>query len=250
MKFAVVAAIALTLAATSFAHAAAVKESFSKVGKFAATGRLTLENVNGDVTIRTWDRPEIQIDGEKSAKTAEDLKAIELTIDLTDNHAGIRVRLPKRRGWFGQPIDGRVTFTITLPATASVDGVKTVNSSVFADGLRGTAHIETVNGRIHAEHLAGPAVFRTVNGGLKAQFDVVADQSIALHSVNGSVEVAIPADANAKLSASVVNGGINCDFPTEVKGRFVAKSLRGPIGTGAASLNAETVNGSVRIRKL
>src|SRR5436305_1994744 len=87
-----------------------VKEPFSQKASFSPTGKITLENINGEVDVHTWDRNEILIEGEKSAKTDEELKLIDLTIDLKESNAAIKVRLPKREGFFSNNIRASVSF--------------------------------------------------------------------------------------------------------------------------------------------
>lgn len=254
MKLPILALLALTLASAVFVQADdhRYKEPFSEAGPFSSTGKITLENVNGDIDIATWDKNEILIEGEKSARTEEELKLIELTIDRSDSRTDIKVKLPKRRsGMFGNnSIRGGVRFKLTVPASATLERIRTVNSSISIDGVRGEVDAESVNGRIRARDLAGSTRLKSVNGGLNARFAVVAaDQELSFDTVNGSVEVVLPADAGVQLRSSVVNGHIDCEFPLEIQGSKGRKRLAGKIGDGRASLKAKSVNGSIRIKK-
>jgi DUF4097 and DUF4098 domain-containing protein YvlB len=254
MKLRLFAILATSLVAAAYSHADdySFRESFKKSCAFSATGSVTLENVNGDVEIRTWDKNEILIEGEKSAKTEEELKAVDLTIDLSDSRAAIKVRLPKRSGsWFsGNTIRASVRFTLTVPATAALDRIATVNSSVSVEGARGDAHVETVNGSIHAVGLGGSARLKTVNGQIEATFtSVAAGQEFSLETVNGTITVELPKDAGIALRTSVVNGHVDCEFPLTLTKSSGRHNLSGTIGDGRASLKAETVNGSIRIEE-
>jgi hypothetical protein len=247
-----IALLALVVAALARADDYSCQEAFSQTAPFNATGSLSLANVNGRVEIRTWDKNQILVEGEKSAKTDEELKQIELTIDLTDKHAGIKVHLPKRSGawFFGNTIRASVRFTITVPATASIERLQTVNSEVTIAGLRGAVEAESVNGDIHATGLGGDAHFATVNGAIKADFGAVAPhQELSFKTVNGSVTVGLPKDAGVALRGSVVNGHISCDFPLELGESGHGRHLSGTIGDGRASLRAETVNGNIAFKQ-
>ena len=253
LRLAVTAALVLVAATLARADAYSFKEPFSQTAPFAATGSLSLENVNGNVEIRTWDKNQILIEGEKSAKTDEELKQIELTIDLTDTHARIKAHLPKRSGgwwFFGNTIRASVRFTITVPATASIERLQTVNSGVTIAGLRGSVEAELVNGKIHATGLSGDVRLTTVNGAIDASFAAIApQQKLSFNTVNGSITVGLPKDAGVKLQGSVVNGRINCDFPLELGQHASGRNLSGTIGDGRATLRAETVNGSIAIQE-
>jgi DUF4097 and DUF4098 domain-containing protein YvlB len=254
MKLRLFIALVTSLGAVVLARADdySFKEPFTRTGAFSATGSVTLENVNGNVEIRTWDKNEILIEGEKSAQTEEELKAIDLTMDVSESRAAIKVRLPKRSGswFFGNTIRASVRFTLTVPTAAALDRIATVNSSVSVDGARGKAQVETVNGSIHAADLGGSARLRTVNGQINATFtSIVAGQEFSMETVNGSVTVVLPKDAGVALRTSVVNGHVDCDFPLTLTKSSGRRNLSGTIGDGRASLKAETVNGSIHIEQ-
>ncbi|WP_146180205.1 DUF4097 family beta strand repeat-containing protein [Opitutus sp. ER46] len=228
------------------------KQSINETHPFQADGTLSLHNVNGEVTVRTWDRNEIQITGERSAKTEEELALIELKIDPRPERVAIDVKLPKRKkGWFGGgEIRANVEFTITVPVGARLDAVSTVNGTVNIQGVRGRVHASTVNGAVKAVDIAGDVSLSTVNGGINAQLAALqADGEVEAECVNGGVTLKLPANASAKIDASVVNGGIDCDFPVQVNGKIGGRRLNGVIGDGATKVKARTVNGGVRIER-
>jgi DUF4097 and DUF4098 domain-containing protein YvlB len=246
------------LAVLFFAHSLAraedyqFKEPFTRSGAFSATGEITLENVNGSVEVRTWDKNEILIEGEKSARTEDELNRIDLKIEVSESRATIKVRLPKRTDSFFSSgnIRAAVRFTLTVPATAALAKISTVNSSVSIEGARGRVNASSVNGGVRANGLAGPAKLETVNGAINARFDSVAErQELSFKTVNGQIMVSLPKDAGVQLHGSVVNGSIKCDFPLELGQKDKkARSLSGKIGDGRASLEAETVNGSIHLQ--
>lgn len=252
MKLHVLAVTLLAFAAASARADYSHKEPFTKTAPFLANGTLSLENVNGDVEIRAWDKNEIRIDGEKSAETEEELKRIELTMDVSEAHAGIKVHLPKRSGgWFGgNTIRANVHFTITLPAGASIEKLQVVNSGVKIDGVHGNVRAESVNGTIKAAGLAGDVHLETVNGSIRAEFATVKGaQKLAFETVNGSIHVRVPANTGASVHAETVNGHISTDFPLTVNGHWIGRNLKGTIGDGQASIKAQTVNGGINLER-
>ena len=253
MKLRLISLSVLALALSVFLHAEnySSRETFTRTGAFSPTGKITLDNTNGEVVVRTWDRNEILIEGEKSAKTDEELKLIELNMDLTESKAAIKVHLPKRGGFFsGGNIRASVSFKITLPATAVIEKIDVVNASVDIKGIRGSVNAESVNGRIRAHDLGGNVRLGTVNGEIDAAVSTVAaGQKLSFHTVNGSILVVLPEDTGAEFHSSVVNGSIDCDFPVGLRGKISGRNVSGKIGDGRASLEAESVNGSIRLKK-
>ena len=254
MKTHLLALSALALFSTGIARAESYpfKDVVTRHATFESDGQVVLENVNGDVDLRTWDKNEISIEAEKSAKTEEELERIDLQIDLSESKAVIRVKLPKRSGGFfgGGTIRAAVRFKVMVPATVAIERLSVVNATVKLDGVRGALKASSVNGRVQAINLGGSAEIETVNGPIDVSFSTLgAQQNISCETVNGPITVRLPADAGVQLEASVVNGGIKCDFPLELGGDKGRRSLSGKIGDGRAELDIETVNGSIHIEK-
>ena len=252
LRILTVSILGLLSVSPMWAESYSSKESFHRSSAFEANGEVSLENINGDIDVRTWDKNEILIEGEKSAKTDEELKRIDLVMEVSPARAMIRVKLPKRSGgmFSGNTIRAAVRFQITVPRNAVLSKISTVNSSVRIDGASGSVHATSVNGGVKAEHLGGNAHLETVNGTVAATFDrIVPQQKLSLESVNGRVNVKLPADAGVQFKASVVNGHVDCDFPIESASTKRRKNLSGKIGDGRASLEVTTVNGSVHIER-
>lgn len=250
LRFVALAVLVFSIAALTRADNYDSKETFIRTGAFDVNGRISLENVSGDVDIRTWGKNEILIEGEKSAKTDEELKLIGLKIELSGSEATIKVHLPKRPGGFfaNNNIRAAVRFKLTVPTTAVLEKIASVNSTVTIDGIRGAVKASTVNGGIHTTDLGGAARLATVNGSIRASFNTVASgQEISCETVNGQIHVTLPKDAGFELHGSTVNGGVDCDFPFVAGKKRHGHSLSGKIGDGRASLEVETVNGGIHI---
>jgi DUF4097 and DUF4098 domain-containing protein YvlB len=145
--------------------------------------------------------------------------------------------------------DVDVHFTVKVPRGVSFTA-RTVNGDVEATGLDGDAKATTVNGSIRLS-TSGRAEAQTVNGSIRAdagRADWTGER--AFKTVNGSITLTLPASTAAEVHASTVNGEIETDFPLTVTGRFSRRSLSGTIGGGGGrSLELETVNGGIRLRK-
>jgi len=242
--------VALLGVVTARADDYACKEPFSQTHAFSPTGTVRLDNINGHVEVRAWDRNEILVEGEKSATSQEVLNRIKVEITITDDQAEITVHLPKRREeWFNgdENIRTRVTFRVSVPATARIAKVTCVNSGITIDGMRGPVTADSVNGGITAHGLGGDVHLHSVNGSVSAEFaSIVAGQKLALDTVNGGIKIQLPRDAGLSVHCSVVNGGIDCALPLtdENKGH---RRLTGTIGDGRATLKAGSMNGGIRI---
>lgn len=243
--FAALLALALPLTAAALQ----MTEDSTFTHPLSAGGRVSLENVNGDVTIEAWDQDEVKIEAVKRGRSQEALDAAEIEIEARGEsiHIETRYKRQERRGREAASVD----YTVYVPRSAELDEIDLVNGSLTIEGVDGDVAASTVNGRVRASGLTGNASISTVNGGLEVAFaELDADRSIELSSVNGSLELAMPGHADVDVDASTVHGRIRNDFGLEVdRSEFVGRKLRGSVGRGGARIELSNVNGSIDIRQ-
>jgi DUF4097 and DUF4098 domain-containing protein YvlB len=244
--FAVAAlAAAVVLVFTVSDSAAKVYETIDQTIDFNSGGRFTIENVNGSITIETWDQEQVRIEAEKTASSQEALDDIEVEISGSGGEVNVRTHFPRhnRRG------ESRaVEYHITLPVEADID-VETVNGKVEIYGVRGRQmKAETTNGSVEVEDIAGESDISTTNGSIKARYTDVFPGSYHFSTTNGSVTLDLPPGAGGELDARTVNGSITTDFPATVRS-LSKRHLQGTFGGGGGFFEISTVNGSVRIRE-
>jgi hypothetical protein len=144
--------------------------------------------------------------------------------------------------------DVTVDFTVRVPAGIRFSG-RTVNGDVTAESMTGPVAIRTVNGDVEFSTSSyGEA--HTVNGSIRGSMGSTGwNDALTFKSVNGSVQVTLPGDASTDVKVTTVNGSISTAFPISVSGRVDPRRLSGTIGSGGRSLEIETVNGSVTLRR-
>jgi hypothetical protein len=237
-------------------------EEFHQTYPLSATGRISLNNIDGAVHITAWDRNEVKVDAVKSANEKERLDETKIEINAGNDYVEIETKYSDgdltfnhdrwghswgRNGW-NNPAS--VEYTLTVPRNASLDEIELVNGPLDIEGVSGEVHASCVNGHLHAHGLQGRAELSSVNGRLEAQFDRVGDSSIELSSVNGALEVTLPSDVKARLEASTVSGGIEDDFGMHVRHhQFVGHSLAAELGGGGTRIELSNVNGRIEIHR-
>jgi hypothetical protein len=245
---------ALLLAAAVFVATAAsgrVTESFSRTYPLTPGGTVSLSNLNGSVEIIGWDRAEISIEAEKSARNEEVLKRIEILVDAESDRIVIKTRHGKSTdSWWGvrKSEGGSVRYKLHVPAELARLKVDVMNANVTAANVRGDVKIATMNGRIVASGLTGNAKFDTMNGSIEAKFDRLgAGQKVSLDSMNGSCTIDVPTDASARIVASTMNGRVRSDVPVKLE-KSSRRTLRGAIGAGEGRIELDSMNGSLTVR--
>lgn len=242
---AVFAALIAMILAPSAQAATAVTEEFHKTVPLSANGRVSLENINGDVEITGWERSEIQIDAVKSARDEQRLHEATIEVVGDNDSVSIRTRYPEGRT-NNEPAS--VHYTLRVPAGAHLDKISLVNGSLAVSQVLGDVSAHLVNGTLKARDLSGQANLSTVNGSNNVEFRSLNNVSkVKVSSVNGSINLMLPASPNAEISASTVNGGLSCDFPMQVQSGLVGRHLSGTLGSGGTRIELSNVNGTTHI---
>ena len=218
-------------------------------------GRISLENINGNVEVTGQPGNTVEITALKKAGTEEYLEQLEIIIEDSPSAIHIETDHPDSgiKGMFnwGRDSSGSVRFTLRVPETADLDAIESVNGNVTISGVGGLVRAETVNGDVKVSDLRGNAMLETVNGEIDASFDkFAAGQKANCETVNGRVVVNLPEDADVSVTAETINGGIDGgDFGLKVDKGFVGRDMEGDIGNGGGRLALGTVNGAIKVRK-
>lgn len=249
----------MLLAAT--AGAAELSETIDRTFDVSAGANVVLSNVNGRITIGSWDQPRVRVIARKEVDGDRDeLKQAlaELRVEMQPRAGGLVVttHYPKDdRGiasifdWLsGDHVDAQVRYDVTVPRTMNVD-VTNTNGGIHLSEVSGKLELDTTNGRIEVTRCAGSLDASTTNGSIKAELVRIAKgQPLSFETTNGRIEVAVPANAGADVDASTTNGSISSDLPVTTT-RTSNNSLRGTINGGGTSLRLRTTNGGITIRK-
>ena len=246
------AVFALTLAAAPLALADVTEELTFNYG-LDHGGRISLENINGDVTVTGGPGTEVEIHALKKAGSQEYLDGIEINIEHTGDRLRIEVDHPDSSIFrWGRSQSGSVRFTLRVPENANLDGIESVNGDLRISGVSGSVKASTVNGRIEASDLRSDAKIETVNGSVEASFAEFGDhQRAECETVNGRLVVNLPGSADARISAETINGGIDgSDFGLKANKGFIGRDLDGSVGNGGGRVSLSTVNGAIKIKSM
>lgn len=233
-----------------------LRAEFHQTYPFSATGRVSVENLNGEVRIAVWDRNDVQVDAVKRAFKQERLDEAKIEINAGSEAIRIRTDYPDWDQRFTDDERGRaknpaiVDYSITVPRKARLESIDLVNGALEINGVEGDVKASSINGRVVARGLLGVAKLSTVNGGLEATFaSLDTSRPVSLNSVNGPLTLVIPSDANAIVKAGTVHGAISNDFGIQVHhGDYVGHELYGQIGQGGPTIKLSNVNGPIRIK--
>jgi DUF4097 and DUF4098 domain-containing protein YvlB len=229
-------------------------EEFHQNYPLSATGRVSIENINGGVHINVWDQNEVKVDAVKRGRQREGLDEVKIEVVNTADSVRIKTQYPDQT--FNEQGSrhynpASVEYTLTIPRKAQLDSAQLINGSLDIEGAEGDVKADCVNGRIKANGLMGEVRLSTVNGGIEATILRLNDaRGVTLNSVNGTIDLIMPANASAQIKANTIHGAITNDFGLQVNdGQYVGHDLSGQIGSGGPRVRLNNVNGPISIKR-
>lgn len=227
-------------------------EKFEQTYPLNAGGKVSVSNINGSITVETWDKNEVKLEYVKTADDREALADIIVRIEAQPNSFNVETDYGslfrnQRKGYRRSDVE----YRLTVPRNAVLNEIEAVNGSVKITGASNMTKASAVNGEVRAINLRGTANLSTVNGTVVADFDQLQTGGrVSLNTVNGTVELMIPSDASATIKADTVNGKISNDFGLPVrKGEYVGSDLYGKVGGGDVQIRLNSVNGELAVRR-
>lgn len=218
------------------------QREFRQTYPLSANGRITLQNLYGDVRITAWDRNEVLVEAIKRAPDIRQIEDARIVVEPSDGMLSIRTQ------YAGSDVNrpASVEYRITVPRSASLQNIKLVNGGLSISGVTGPVKASSVNGNIHADRLEGQAELSTVNGYLEAAFDRLnRSNPISLTSVNGPIKLSIPCAGQVTLVARNTSGGIDSDVGNVW---HASSGHRLVVKHGGPTIHLENVNGGISIR--
>lgn len=261
IKKSTVLVILLLVMTFALSYAGIIRKEFEKSYPVKSGGQVVLSNVNGEVQVLSWEKPEVKIQakikvtGASQRELEEFIKHVEIKVDQGNNYLKIASKYPERgdgSGLFDWLFGDRkpevnIDYLLNIPKKTDLE-IKTVNGNIVVQTIDGNINLKSTNGRIDAEDLRGSIEARTVNGTIGIDvLDLSASESISFSTVNGSIDLRLPAEIKATVDASCVNGDIETDFPLTISGKYVGKKVQGEINGGGAAISLKTVNGSIQL---
>ncbi len=277
--------ITLGLSASS-AIAYTHEEVFQKTVPAADISKLSVRNLNGNISVQPWDRPEIQIEAKKRVnhssqeKAEEYARKIEIAVETKEGTVEVRTVLPGQKDdwdwveglfsldWLfeGHLRGTAVSYAISAPRRMDTElmstnggvqigamegraDLRTTNGILKAEGAKGELKGRTTNGAISLSGLAGGCDASTTNGKITVEFLSLGGQGCELRTTNGGIRVTLPENVRADLEAATTNGTITSELPLSLQGEISKRRMEGKINGGGPPLRLRTTNGSISIVK-
>jgi hypothetical protein len=241
---------------------------------------------SGDSTIRVKIKKEVR---SINARRTERLLR-ETTVDFSQsgNFLVIRIRYPRRRGfffWIGDFHRVKVTSEVFLPENSRlkadlVDGevrgsglkgkmnLKTVDGDIRLSQIQGAIQAKTTDGRIDLKDIGGRVQAETVDGRMAVAGALrelrlksidgnirvdcsstsVMEKEWEIRTTDGDVDILLPGNFSADLSLQTGDGRILTEIPAAVTKETSKKRLEGKLNGGGYLFSIRTGDGQISLR--
>lgn len=257
----VIAAFCSFLACTQFYEK--FEEDFEQELPFSSKGEITLQNINGTVSVSSWPEEKVKIIAHKIVRARTRIRAEhymkDFKIDIQHNMKSIEIVADHPAGlsggnlwnliFSGSHASYSVNYEIIVPQYTSLD-LSTTNGKVEVANVTGKIDARSTNGQLNLIGVSGNIFAKTTNGSIRAEvLAFLEDSQLELRTTNGKITVQLPQNIHADIFAQTTNGSIHTDLPIETSRGFIGNKLKGKIGNGGGEIELHTTNGSISIQK-
>lgn len=240
----------------------------------AAAPRLVIDNIWGNVRVRTGTAREITVtvDEKRSAPNEElfELSKQTIFLDVQADAGGVAMVVGKpddtMRPRINRCRECRVDyqFEVTVPPGTQIDVSTVTDGSIDVAGAGGSVSASNVNGPVAVTDLQECAQIESINGAVDVSFTRAPSRECSIKTINGDITLTVPGGAGLDAALNLMQGKVVSELdleplalPAKVEqkqqdGRFVyhieqAAGIR--LGKGGPTFSIESLNGDLRIRK-
>ena len=231
---------------------AKINEEIEKSFSVSPSSDFILNNINGAVTINSWQESNIKVQAVITAPSQDSRDNVVVEMNQHGNRVMVNTDYKDKAYRQRNESAAKVDYQVWLPSKTNLSDIELVNGALVIKGVAGEIDAAVVNGSINASGLSNNSDISSVNGSVNVSYQSSLKEvsNIDLETVNGSIKLFLPEGINADVNADTMHGGIKTSFGlTATKNSFSGRNLRGEIGSGGTKIDLESINGSIKVLK-
>lgn len=253
-----------------------------------ANARLYLKNDAGRIEVTAWDRNELRVQAEHGSRDEirierrDGVVRVEARRRMGRPIVDYKLTVPASMSLQVGGVHAEVVVTgvrgdiqaesveggITIRGGGGAMTVSSVEGDIIIDGARGRVRVNGVDGDVRIRNVVGDVTVETIDGDLTldgidaANVDAsTVDGDILyvgtikdggryrLTSHDGDVVLQVAAGINASISVATFDGDFESDFPIQLDRTEAGRRFRFVLGSGSASVELESFDGAIRLRR-
>lgn len=253
--------LAATALAGCSAATAETREQTTETIALTDASDLTVTNLNGAVTVTTWDENAVELTVLKRSLFGRDqFDRVVVESAVTDGTLAVDVAYTADSA----PPRVAVDLDVRVPESLVVSQVGTTNGTVDVTGTTGDGSFSSQNGTVTVTDVDGFVTLtsnngtvestgctgidgaRTANGTVDIEL-LALRQDVDVSAANGSIEVAVPPALDADVELSAANGTVDVEGVELTDVDRTTRRLTGRLGEGGYRLRLSVANGSAEL---
>lgn len=225
------------------------KAELHRTLSFSAGGTISLENTNGDIEIRGWEREEVEIWVEQERGLpprsvrfyARGRTEPKIHIEKTEKF--MKIQTPFSTG------DKDVSlfhYIVRVPHSVNFREIVNQAGNVSVFDVYGKMSLELEEGDIKITNFSGSLKVYVSRGDIRAELlDLREEDEVRMTSRQGDIILSLEESVSARVEADAPNGRVSSEF--DVGQPLPAQKIAGQIGEGQAFILLSAQNGDIRI---
>ena len=250
----IVPSLALSTAVVMACWSAAVRadEMVERIVPADARGEVEIVNISGDVQVRGWDRPEVQVHADLGhgverldVQSGKGRVTINVVI-ASDRNAGssdLVVEVPRASTLLVKTVSADQTIadvrgvqrlqavsgSISTQVWGEEFSIKTISGEITVQGhkMPAVANVNTVSGDVVLGDLAGELALETVTGDMQASMQPLTRGRI--QTTNGDLRLHATLARDARIDAEAINGDLSFLLRQPIDAEFDIETFNGEI---------------------
>jgi len=161
-------------------------ERFTRKVRLGRDGRVSIQNISGDITVTAGSGDEVSIEAIKRARGDQSrLADVRVIVDERPGRVDVRTEYEQYRSRGNNNDNVSVDYTVVVPTGASVE-LKSISGNVKATGVRGSVRAESVSGNVVTTGTPNVEAAKTISGDVTLD-GITTEGNLSIGSVSGSV---------------------------------------------------------------
>lgn len=224
---------------------------FRRTVDLSAGGTLALENDYGNVEVTGWEKDSVEVVAQSAAgEPGRERKVraygfweVKPAVEITQTDGGLTIRTRPFEGPGDPPA---VDYTISVPNSISLSGIRVGKGNLTVSGVFGRAEASIDEGNLFVSNFSGSVDASVGKGSVDVEVIDVRDQdTIALSSREGDIILRLEPGTGARIEAEAPRGEVRSELGLGVK--TPAPSVSGRIGSGGAAITLKAWDGRIEI---
>jgi hypothetical protein len=208
-------------------------------------GRVSVENVHGDVCVEGWERAEVEAVVVMTAQgSAEHLPDVKVAVEMVDGALAFHTLYPQG---LDEPVS--VDYQLRVPRQVQLKQLSTLQGDITVRNVDGSVEARNLHGDIQEENVSGAVVARALTGDIVVSLHVLPDAKtpVVLETINGNIDLVLPPRPNADLELKTVAGRIEGTYVFQTSAVPGDSTRRTCLGKGGARVLLRTIRGDIRV---